>query len=104
MDDAEHDVLAYMPQREHRHLHSTKSLEWLHAEIKRRTNVLCIFPNEDAITRLVGEILLEQTEGWPVARRYLTLDSITPVSGNLTAKLPAGYREERQSLTPRLGA
>ena len=91
MDQAEHDVLAYMSfPREHRQkLHSTNPIERLHAEIKRRTNVVGIFPNEGAITRLVGAILLEQNDEWAVGRRYITLESIAPVSDNPTVKLPA---------------
>ena len=45
--------------------------------------------NEDAITRLVGTILLEQNDEWAVSRRYMTLESIAPVSDTLTVKLPA---------------
>ena len=91
MDEAENDVLAYMtfPKEHRQKLHSTNPIERLHAEIKRRTNVVGIFPNEDAITRLVGAILLEQNDEWAVARRYMTLESIAPVSDNLTVKLPA---------------
>ena len=75
---------------EHRQkLHSTNPIQGLHAEIKRRTNVVGIFPNEDAITRLVAAVLLKQNDEWAVARRYLTLESIAPVSDNLTVKLPA---------------
>ena len=90
MDEAQHDVLAYMSfPREHRQkLHSTNPLERLNGEIKRRTNVVGIFPNEDAITRLVGAILLEQNDEWAVSRRYMTLVSIAQTSDNLTLKLP----------------
>ena len=67
----------------------TNPIERLHAEIKRRTNVVGIFPNADAITRLAGAILLEQNDEWAASRRYMTLESIAPVSDNLTVKLPA---------------
>ena len=60
MDEAEHDVLAYMSfPREHRQSRGTPQnpIERLHAEVKRRTNVVGSFRNEAAITRLVGAIL-----------------------------------------------
>ncbi len=91
MDDAEADVLAYMSfPREHRtKLHSTNPLERLNGEIKRRTGVVGIFPNEAAITRLIGALLMEQNDEWTVQRaRYMTLESIAPVGQDDMLKLP----------------
>jgi transposase-like protein len=79
---AEADVLAYMtfPAQHRTKLHSTNPLERLNGEIKRRTEAVGIFPNEAAITRLVGAILLAQNDEWAVQRaRYITLESIAPV-------------------------
>jgi len=92
MDDAEADVLAYMdfPAAHRSKLHSTNPLERLNGEVKRRTDVVGIFPNEDAITRLVGAILLEQNDEWAVQRaRYMTLETIAPLSDNSVVSLPA---------------
>jgi len=78
MDEAEHDVLAFMtfPTEHWSKIHSTNPLERLNKEIKRRTNVVGIFPNETAITRLVGAILAEQNDEWAVSRRYMTLETL----------------------------
>ena len=92
LDEAEEDVLAYMTfPKEHRaKIHSTNPLERLNSEVKRRTEVVGIFPNEAAITRLVGAILLEQNDEWAVQRaRYMTLETIAPVRDDLTLMLPA---------------
>jgi transposase-like protein len=92
MDEAEIDVLAYMsfPPQHRAKLHSTNPIERLNGEIKRRTEVVAIFPNEAAIIRLVGAILLEQNDEWAVQRsRYITLESIAPVSDDPIIGLPA---------------
>ena len=70
-------------------LHSTNPLERLNGEIKRRTELVGIFPNEAAITRLVGAILLEQNDEWAVQRsRYITLESIAPIGDDPLVSLP----------------
>jgi transposase-like protein len=91
LDEAETDVLAYMsfPLAHRTKLHSTNSLERLNGEIKRRTEVVGIFPNEAAILRLVGAILLEQNDEWAVQRcRYMTLESVAPLSDDPAVSLP----------------
>jgi transposase-like protein len=91
MDAAEQDVLAYMnfaPQHRTK-LHSTNPLERLNGEIKRRTDVIGIFPNEAAITRLVGALLLEQNDEWAVQRcRYMTLESVAQLGDDPLVTLP----------------
>jgi transposase-like protein len=88
MDEAEADVL--FPAADRTELHSTIPLERLIGEIKRRTEVVGIFPNEAAITRLMGAILLEQNDEWAVQRaRYIALETIAPMSDHPLVSLPA---------------
>jgi len=84
MDEAEADVLAFMafPKTHRLQIHSTNPLERLNAEVKRRTDVVGIFPNEAAITRLVGALLLEQNDEWQLQRRYMQLEGLQQLTDN----------------------
>jgi len=92
MDASEHDVLAHtgFPAAHRAELHATNPIARLNAEIKRRTEVAGISPNENAITRLIGATLMEQSEERAVKRaRYMTLETMAPVSDDPIIMLPA---------------
>ena len=88
MDAAEHDVLAYMtfPKIHWSQIHSTNPIERLNREVKRRTNVVQIFPNEAAIVRLVGALLLEQNDEWAVCRRYMSLETLAGLGDDVDVR------------------
>jgi putative transposase len=94
MDHAEHDVLAFMdfPKAHRLQIHSTNPLERLNAEIKRRTDVVGIFPNDASITRLVGAMMLEQNDEWSLQRRYMQLEGLQALSDTPPTRLPAVAR------------
>ena len=91
MDDAETEVLSFMgfPKAHRTQIHSTNPLERLNGEIKRRSDVVGIFPNEAAVVRLIGALLLEQNDEWAVQRaRYMTLETIAPLGDDPYFRLP----------------
>jgi putative transposase len=90
MDRSENDVLASMafPKQHWPQMSSTNPLERLNKEIKRRADVIGIFPNADSIIRLVGALMLEQTDEWAVPRGYMTLETLAPISDDPFVRLP----------------
>lgn len=82
MDASEHDVLAYMdfPARHRTKLHSTNPLERLNKEVKRRADVVGIFPNEEAIVRLIGAVLLEINDDWVIQSRYMQIEGMAELA------------------------
>jgi putative transposase len=91
LNEAKDDVLAFMdfPKSHRKQLASTNPLERVNAEIKRRTDVVGIFPNDGAIVRLVGALLLEQNDEWQLQRRYMQLEGLQTVSDKSPRRISA---------------
>jgi putative transposase len=91
MDESEHDVLAYMsfPVQHRTKLHSTNPLERLNKEVKRRADVVGIFPGEPSITRLIGAVLLEQNDEWQTGHRYMQLEGMAELAAPTAEAQPA---------------
>jgi len=91
MDASRDDVLAYMsfPREHWPQIASTNPLERVNREVKRRADVIGIFPNDEAIVRLVGALMLETNDEWAVARRYMSLETLARITENANIKLPA---------------
>ena len=97
MDGAEADALACVafPSQHRTKLQSTNPLERLNKEIKRRADVVGIFPHEDSIIRLIGAVLLEQNDEWQLQHRYMQaegmLELATPQLEELATPLPTPH-------------
>jgi transposase-like protein len=90
MDEAEADVLAYLsfPAQHRAKLHSTNPLERLNKEVKRRADVVGIFPNEESITRLIGAVLMEANDEWQLQHRYMQIEGMAELAAPLTEEQP----------------
>jgi putative transposase len=90
MDGSCDEVLAYMafPREHWPQIASTNPIERVNREIKRRADVVGIFPNDAAVVRLVGALMLETNDEWAVSRRYMTLETLGVVSDNPLVRLP----------------
>jgi putative transposase len=82
IDDSEMDVLSYLdfPEQHRSKLHSTNPLERLNKEVKRRADVVGIFPNETSIVRLIGAVLLEQNDEWQLQHRYMQVEAMAELA------------------------
>jgi transposase-like protein len=90
-DASRDDVPACMDfPREHRsQIGSTNPLERVNEEVKRRSDVAGIFPDDEAIVRLVGALMIEQNDEWAVARRYMGPESLARITDTENVRLPA---------------
>ena len=104
LDAARADLLAFtaFPKQVWRQIWSNNPNERLNKEIRRRTDVVGIFPNRDSVTRLVGAVLAEQHDDWVEGRRYLSLDVLARARAVDTATTKTSPPPELPGTTPDL--
>src|SRR4051794_28883370 len=90
IDESETDVLAHMdfPVQHRSKIHSTNPLERLNKEVKRRADVVGIFPNEASIIRLIGAVLLEANDEWQLQNRYMRTEAMAELTPTLIEAVP----------------
>ena len=101
MDASEHDVLAYMsfPRQHRTKLHSTNPIERLNKEVKRRADVVGIFPNEASIMRLIGAVLFEQNDEWQTSSRYMMVEAFAQIDKRGDRSHPQHNHKSRLIMT-----
>ncbi len=105
MDASRDDVLAYMsfPREHWAWIASTNPPERVNRELKRRSDVIGIFPNDEAIVRLVGALMLETNDEWAVARRYMSLEALVRITDNPPSGCPP-WPPDQPRTSPKVGA
>jgi transposase-like protein len=104
LEAARADLLAFTPREIWRQIWSNKPQERLNKEIRRRTDVVGIFPGRDALIRLVGGVLAEQSDEWTEVRRYMGLDLLAKSRIRIVATEPATRASEPAVTTEPLTA